>query len=100
MTVRIYKPTKTAMQSGRGLTREWVLEFEPGQLRPEPLMGWTSSDDTLAQVRLSFATKEEALAYAAKHGLAFALDEPQERRVKPKAYADNFRFDRLRPWTH
>lgn len=100
MTVRIYKPTKTAMQSGRGSTHEWVLEFEPGARRPEPLMGWTSSDDTLAQVRLSFATKEEAVAYADKHGLVYALEEPQERRIKPKAYADNFRFDRLRPWTH
>jgi hypothetical protein len=88
------------MQSGRGLTKEWVVEFEPGARQPEPLMGWTSSDDTLAQVRLSFATKEEAVAYADKHGLIYALEEPQERRIKPKAYADNFRFDRLRPWTH
>ncbi len=100
MTVRIFKPTKTAMQSGRGLTKEWVIEFEPGARQPEPLMGWTSSDDTLAQVRLSFATKEEAVAFADKHGLIHALEEPQERRIKPKAYADNFRFDRLRPWTH
>jgi hypothetical protein len=100
MTVRIYKPAKTAMQSGRGGTRDWVLEFEPGQRRPEPLMGWTSSDDTLAQVRLQFASQDEAVAYAVKHGLSYALEAPQERRVKPKAYADNFRFDRLRPWTH
>ena len=100
MTVRIYRPAKTAMQSGRGLTQEWVLEFEPGARRPEPLMGWTSSDDTLAQVRLSFANKDDALAYAAKHALQYVLEEPQERKVKPKAYADNFRFDRMRPWTH
>lgn len=100
MTVRIYRPAKTAMQSGRGLTQEWLLEFEPGARRPEPLMGWTSSDDTLAQVRLRFDTKDEAIAYAQKRGLQFVLEEPQERRIKPKAYADNFRFDRLRPWTH
>ena len=100
MTVRIYKPAKTAMQSGRGLTHEWVLEFEPGARRPEPLMGWTSSADTLAQVQLPFPGKEEAVAYAEKHGLIYALEEPQERRIKPKAYADNFRFDRSRPWTH
>ncbi|MCC7047260.1 MAG: ETC complex I subunit [Alphaproteobacteria bacterium] len=100
MTVRIYRPAKTAMQSGRGLTQEWLLEFEPGARRPEPLMGWTASDDTLAQVRLRFETKDEAIAYARKHGLQFVLEEPQERRIKPKAYADNFRFGRLRPWTH
>ena len=100
MTVKIYRPAKTAMQSGRGSTQEWVLEFEPGARRPEPLMGWTSSADTRAQVRLRFATKDEALAYARRHALAYILEEPQERRIKPKAYADNFRFDRLRPWTH
>ena len=100
MTVRIYRPTKTAMQCGRGLTQDWVLEFEPGARRPEPLMGWTASDDTLAQVQLRFPTKEEAIAYAARHGLMYVLEEPQERRIKPKAYADNFRYDRLRPWTH
>lgn len=100
MTVRIYRPAKTAMQSGRGLTHDWVLEFEPGARRPEPLMGWSSADDTLNQVTLRFPTKEEAVAYATKHGLMYVLEEPQDRRIKPKAYADNFRFDRLRPWTH
>ncbi len=100
MTVRIYRPAKTAMQSGRGLTQDWVLEFEPGARRPEPLMGWTASDDTLAQVQLHFASKEEAITYAEKHGLAYMVEASQDRRIKPKAYSDNFRFDRLRPWTH
>jgi len=100
MTVRIYRPAKTAMQSGRGLTHDWVLEFEPGARRPEPLMGWSSAQDTLNQITLHFPTKDEAIAYAAKHGLMYVLEEPQDRRIKPKAYADNFRFDRLRPWTH
>jgi len=100
MTVRIYRPSKTAMQSGRGQTHDWVLEFEPGARRPEPLMGWTSSADTRAQLKLHFATKEEAIAYATRHSLAYSLEEAQERRIRPKAYADNFRFDRLRPWTH
>jgi hypothetical protein len=100
MTVRIYRPAKTAMQSGRGLTHDWVLEFEPGARRPDPLMGWSSADDTLNQVMLRFPTKEEAVAYATRHGLMYVLEEPRDRRIKPKAYADNFRFDRLRPWTH
>ena len=93
MTARIYKPAKTAMQSGRGNTKEWVVEFE--QTTPkqhDPLMGWTSSADTQQQVKLYFATKEEASAYCARNALDYVLQEPRERRLKPKAYADNFRW--------
>jgi len=101
MQVRIYRPSKTAMQSGRADTRKWVLEFEPGAARRiEPLMGWTSSADTRRQVRMAFASKEEAVAYAEKHGFAYALEEPAERSVRPKSYADNFRYDRALRWTH
>ena len=100
MYVRIYRPAKTAMQSGRGNTRKWVLEFPPGARRPEPLMGWTSSADTRGQVRLRFDTKEDAIAHAETHGLMYRVVEPQERTIRRKAYADNFAFDRHRPWTH
>jgi hypothetical protein len=100
MQVRIYRPSKTAMQQGRVGTRRWVLEFEPGDRRVEPLMGWTTSRDTRAQVRLRFASKDEAIAYARKHGLMYALEEPRDRSVKPKAYADNFAYQRLGRWTH
>jgi ETC complex I subunit conserved region len=94
---RIYRPAKTAMQSGRALTREWVLEFEQGsQRRPDPLMGWSSAQDTLNQIKLRFDTLDEAKAYAEKHDLDYAIVEPQERRLKPKSYADNFRYDRVR----
>jgi hypothetical protein len=95
--VRIYKPAKTAMQSGKARTKEWVLEFEPGA-KPvaDPLMGWISSSNTQTQVRLFFETLEEAQAYAERHGLYFTVEQPQERRLKPKSYADNFRPDRLR----
>jgi len=98
--VRIYKPTKTAMQQGRAGTGRWVLEFEPGARRVEPLMGWTSSEDTNAQVRLRFESKDEAIAYAQKHGLMYSLEEPRERKLRPKAYADNFAYRRLGRWTH
>ena len=95
--VRIYKPSKTAMQSGRGRTKEWVLEFEPGARRyPDPLMGWISSADTQTQVRLFFDSEEEAKAYAEKDGLFFTVEQPHERKIRPKSYADNFRPDRLR----
>ena len=101
MQVRIFLPPKTAMQSGRANTRRWVLEFEPAAPRQvEPLMGWTSSRDTRGQVRLRFDTSEEAIAFARKHGLMYTLERPREKKIRPKAYADNFRYDRVGCWTH
>ncbi len=101
MQVRIYQPPKTAMQSGRANTRRWVLEFEPTAPRQvEPLMGWTSSRDTRGQVRLRFGSSEEAVAFARKHGLMYTLERPLEKKIRPKAYADNFRYDRVGTWTH
>ena len=95
--VRLYKPAKTAMQSGRARTKEWVLEFEPGA-RPiaDPLMGWISSSNTQTQVRLFFESEEEAKAFAERHGLSFTVEQPRERKLRIKSYADNFRPDRLR----
>ena len=101
MVARIYKPAKTAMQQGRAGTREWVLDYEPASPRQiEPLMGWTSSDDTRSQIRMLFATLEEAVAYATRHGIAFRIDEPQKYELKPKSYAENFKFGRIGLWTH
>ena len=95
--VRIYRPTKTAMQSGRRQTRAWILEYEPASRRePDPLMGWSSAHDTLNEVRLHFATLEEAVAFADKRGLDYAIITPQPRVEKQKSYADNFRYDRVR----
>jgi hypothetical protein len=94
-TARIFRPAKTAMQSGRAGTRCWVLEYEPATPRePDPLMGWASARDTLNQVRLKFETLEEAKQFAGKKGLDYVVVEPQERTFKPKNYADNFRYDR------
>lgn len=99
--VRIYRQAKTAMQSGRAHTRRWVVEFEPESRREvEPLMGWTSSADMRGQVRLFFDSEAEAVAYAKRNGFMYTLERPQERRVRPKAYADNFRPDRVLRWTH
>lgn len=101
MPVRIYKPAKTAMQSGEARTKEWVLEFEPeAPSAPDPLMGWISSADTRAQVRLEFATKEEAVAFAVREGFAYTVSEPKERKPIRKSYADNFKFGRVGNWTH
>lgn len=99
--VRIYKPAKTAMQSGEARTKLWVLEFEPGAARtPDPLMGWTSSLDTQRQVKLEFDTLDEAVAYATREGLAYRVIEPKPRQTIRKSYADNFKFGRRGSWTH
>ena len=91
MEVRIYRPAKTATQSGRAKTQRWVLEHAPrGHRAVDSLMGWTSSDDTTQQVSLSFETRQQAVAYARRHGFAYVVDEPQVPTVRPKSYADNF----------
>ena len=100
-TVRIYMPPRNAMQSGRGRTQDWVLEFAPGEKqRVDPLMGWSGSGDTPGQVRLRFATREEAVAYAEANALRYEIEEPKPVRIKAKVYADNFRFGRTDNWTH
>ena len=99
--VRIYRPAKTAMQSGQNKTKEWVMEFEPvGPSTPNPLMGWSSSSDTRRQVQLQFDSEEEAIAYARRHGYAHSVEKPKERRLKLKNYAHNFENSRRQPWTH
>ena len=91
MDVRIYRPAKTATQSGRAKTGRWVLEPAPrGSRAVDDLMGWTGSDDTTQQIKLTFATKQQAIAYAKRRGFAYVVDEPQSRTVRPKSYADNF----------
>lgn len=100
MLARIYQPAKNAMQSGQAKDA-WVLEFEPESARTaDPLMGWTSSNDMNGQIRLSFATKDEALAYAERQGIAAQVFEPRPRKSVVKAYADNFKFTRKGLWTH
>ena len=93
MKARIFRPSKSATQSGLGKTEEWVLEYEPPTARkPEPLMGWTASGDTLNQVRLKFPSLDEAKAYAEKKELEYTVREPKQRRVRPRNYGDNFRY--------
>jgi hypothetical protein len=89
------------MQSGKAKTGYWVLEFDPEQPRTiDPLMGYTSSGDMKSQIRLTFDTQEEAVAYARKAGLAYRLEEPKQPGRLQISYADNFRYDRRTPWTH
>ncbi|MCH9808221.1 MAG: ETC complex I subunit [Alphaproteobacteria bacterium] len=101
MVARIFRPAKTAMQSGQGRTKEWLLEHEPEAARQvEPLMGWTSSSDMKSQIRLEFDSKEEAIGYAKRHGIAFRVIEPKPRQPIRKSYADNFKYGRIGKWTH
>ena len=100
MKVRIFKPAKTAMQSGRGKTREWLLESEPAPKEIDPLMGWTGSRNTMEQVQIWFLTLDEAKAHAEKKGWQYAVELPKVRDIKPKAYADNFAYTRVGRWTH
>jgi ETC complex I subunit conserved region len=101
MIARIFRPSRTATQSGKAKARHWVLEFEPAAPRRiDPLMGWTSSGDMTSQVRLNFATKEEAVAYAEKQGLSYRIKEATPAARKILAYSDNFKSNRVGLWTH
>jgi NADH dehydrogenase len=103
MLARIYQPARNAMQSGQAKTKTWILEFAPETARVvDPLMGWTSSDDMNAQVKLSFDSKDAAIAYATGKGIAYTVAQPQKRKTNVRAggYGDNFATNRRGVWTH
>ena len=96
MKARIYQPAKTAMQSGHSNTQHWIVEYEPEVAREtDALMGWTGSADMRGQIQLRFNTKEEAIAYAERNEIPFVFKNSNVRRVQPKSYSDNFRFDKI-----
>ena len=97
----IYKPDKTATQSGKNKTKKWVLEFNRvSKVIPDNLMGWSSSSNTKNQVKLFFETEKDAINYAEQYGISFKIMKPQKRRLKLKSYSDNFAFDKYENWTH
>ncbi len=101
MTARIYKPSKTATQSGQAGTRRWLLAFEPSSPRQiDTLMGWSSSSDTRQQLRLWFDSREDAEAYAKRQGIPYTVEEPKEAKRRIISYSDNFKANRVAPWTH
>ncbi len=102
MFARIYRPSKTAMQSGKAHTKSWLLEFDAETARRiDPLMGWTSAEDmTASEVHLSFDSQDEAIAYAKNNGIAFQVEPDHRPTAAPKAYYDKFAFHRRKPWTH
>ena len=87
---KIYKPSKTAMQSGLKKFDKWIIEFiteDPGK---NPLMGWESSSDTYSELNLEFKSKDLAIEYAKKNNIDFEVVESQKRKITKKSYADNF----------
>ncbi len=101
MRARIYKPCKTAMQSGRAKSDKWILEyFQTSATEREPIMGWLSGKDTQKQVKLKFNDLDSAIAYAEKNRISYQVSKVNNRKTKPKAYADNFSFYRKEIWTH
>ena len=99
---RIFQPPKSAMQSGRGKTHGWVLEYAPSEAKVlDPLTGWVGSGDMKRQIRLQFDSRDQALAYAEAQGIAYEVEAPAApAAMKPKVYADNFRFGRHENWSH
>ena len=101
MSAKIYRPAKTAMQSGKAKTHSWVLEFDQESARTiDPIMGYTSSDDTRQQLKLTFETQELAEAYAQRNNIDYRVIQPKEVVRQSLSYSDNFRFNRTQPWTH
>lgn len=103
MPARIYKPARNAMQSGTAKTKHWVLEFVSETARDvDPLMGWTSSSDTQAQVKLRFSSKQAALEYAQEHGIDAVVQDPHKRKpnIRAGGYGENFAVGRRGTWTH
>ncbi|HET7408885.1 MAG TPA: ETC complex I subunit [Paracoccaceae bacterium] len=103
MRARIYLPARSAMTSGEANTRKWVLEFFAEEPRSvDPLMGWTSSGDMNSQVRLRFESKEAAIEYAERNGMAYVVEAPRRRgyNVRPRGYGGNYAHDRRSTWTH
>ena len=94
---RIYQPARTATQQGVALSQDWLLEFVPAERRRhDPLMGWVSSNETRTQVKLRFATRDEAVAYAQQNKILYEVEEPKRKAIRPKSYAANFAWCRIR----
>jgi len=101
MVAKIFRPAKTAMQSGKSNSQDWVLVYDPQSARKvEPLMGYTSSSDMLSQINLKFSSKELAIDYAERNGIEFQVNEPHEQKRKRVSYSDNFSYKRKISWTH
>ena len=101
MTIKIYKPSKSSMQSGQGNTKKWLAEYisDTEQVK-DTLMGWNSSLDTKSQIKVFFETKEQAIEWAQNNNYQYFVENQKKRKIKPKSYASNFDINRKESWTH
>ena len=101
MTIKIYKPSKSSMQSGQRNTNKWLAEYiSDSQQVKDTLMGWNSSLDTKSQIKVFFNTKQQAIEWAQKNNYQYFVEDPKKRKIKPKSYASNFDINRKETWTH
>ncbi len=101
MTIKIYKPSRTSMQSGTGKTKKWIAEYiSDSDSSKDYLMGWTSSFDTQTQIKLFFDTLEQAIDWVKKTNYQYFVELPRNKKIKIKSYSSNFDTDRKEPWTH
>ena len=101
MTIKIYKPAKSSMQSGYGKTKKWLAEYISNeQTNKDALMGWNSSKDTNSQIKLFFDTKEQAIEWAKNNKYQYFIEESKAKKIKIKSYAANFDTNRKESWTH
>ena len=101
MTIKIYKPSKTAMQSGIGKTKLWLAEYiSEEDIKKDSLMNWNSSADTNTQIRIFFNTKEQAIKWAKQNNYQYYVEEQKTKKIQPKSYSSNFDINRKEPWTH
>ncbi len=92
-TVRIYRPSKPATQSGEWHSQTWRMDWDilhKGHRWENPLMGWQSSGDFMQGTKVNFESKEDAIRFADKQGYEYYVQEPNERKFAPKAYANQF----------
>jgi hypothetical protein len=94
--VRIYQPTKNAMQSGRANLDRWILEYDSDTAQQvDSLMGWVGGGSTKRQVRMKFDSKDDAIAFAEREGLNYQVTEPKQRRILIKNYSNNFTYHKV-----
>ena len=103
MQIRIYKPSKTSMQSGNAKTKKWRLEYEKSAKKfIDPTMGWVGTEDAQGLLLIDFETKESAIKYAESLGLPYKVEDPKHRKhiIRKGGYGENFSFNRKKAWTH
>ncbi len=103
MVARIFRPSKSAMQSGMGQTKSWIMELEYNFAKTiDPLMGWTGSKDTNSQVQIKFKSEQAAINFAKSRGIPFIVQKANVRKhvIRENGYGDNFKFEKKIPWTH